>query len=262
MHGSDKVLRFRYPEHAVKIILRIVLVVVFCGSSVHAGDKGDLQTLSRIKEEAIERTEVMQTLSHLSDVIGPRLTNSPGYQQSAEWAKLKLGEWGLEGPRLEPWGEFGRGWQVIKHSLEMTSPRYMKLTAYPKAWTKGTSGIISGKPVLVELGGEEDLERWKGKLRGAIVMLGAPGEVVVGFEPNATRHTAEELEEFASFFEKTSWRRTQGGESQAAKMAVQGERVPGGGEGGGSTGIKPAKKSGCVCGLRWKPRSERGIRFA
>ncbi len=181
----------------MKLILRIVLVVVFCGSWVHAGVEGDLQALSRIREEAIEKSEVMQTLSHLADVVGPRLTNSPGHEKAAEWAQLKLGEWGLEGPRLEPWGEFGRGWQVIKHSVEMTSPRYMMLTAYPKAWTKGTSGIISGKPVLVELRGEEDLELWKGKLRGAIVMLGAPGDVAVGFEPNARRYTAEELEELS-----------------------------------------------------------------
>jgi hypothetical protein len=196
-YDSDKVVRFRYPETAVKLKLRLVLVALLVCSPVLAGGDGDLQVLSRIREEAVRNSEVMQTLSHLTDVVGPRLTNSPGYEKGAEWARLKLKEWGLEDSRLEPWGEFGRGWRVTRHSLEMTHPRYLKLTAYPKAWTKGTSGVISGNPVLVEISNEEDLELWKGKLKGAIVMLGGPEEVEVGFEPNATRYTAEQLEELS-----------------------------------------------------------------
>lgn len=160
-------------------------------------DRTDLQVLTLFKEEAIQKSEVMDTLSQLTDVIGPRLTNSPGYQQAAEWTRAKLAEWGLENSRLEPWGEFGRGWEVKRHNLEMTSPRFMKLTAYPLAWTRGTDGIVSGKPVLVELDREEDLERWKGRLRGAIVMLGAAGEVTLGFESNAVRFSEQELEELS-----------------------------------------------------------------
>lgn len=176
---------------------RLALVALLFCSSVFAGGDGDLQVLSRIKDEAVKHSEVMQTLSHLTDAIGPRLTNSPGYEKGAEWVRLKLKEWGLEVPRLEPWGEFGRGWRVTRHSLEMTHPRYLRLTAYPKAWTKGTFGVISGNPMLVELSSEEDLELWKGKLKGAIVMLGRPEEVEMGFEPNATRYTAEQLEELS-----------------------------------------------------------------
>ena len=109
-YDSDKVVRFRYPETAVKLKLRLVLVALLVCSPVLAGGDGNLQVLSRIREEAVRNSEVMQTLSHLTDVVGPRLTNSPGYEKGAEWARLKLKEWGLED---SPPGALGRIWERL-----------------------------------------------------------------------------------------------------------------------------------------------------
>ena len=83
----------------------------------------------------------MDIAFHLTDVNGPRLAGSPGYTKAANWAKTELEKWGLENAALEPWGEFGRGWELQKSYVAMTAPYYKPMIAYPKTWTKGTKGL-------------------------------------------------------------------------------------------------------------------------
>ncbi len=157
----------------------------------------DWQAVQKIRQEELQNSQVMEILSYLTDVYGPRLTNSPNYMKAAKWARDKLAEWGLENAHLEPWGTFGRGWALEKLSMEMLEPTYTPLHGYAKAWTPGTNGVITGTPVLLNVKDEKDLEKYKGRLRGKIVMVRPAQELETSFEPLARRHDAESLEKLA-----------------------------------------------------------------
>ena len=83
--------------------------------------------IERIKEEGLKHSQVMATLSYLTDVIGPRLTGSPNLKRANEWTRDKLTAWGLVNARLEPWGPFGRGWSLKKFSAQVVEPQCIPL---------------------------------------------------------------------------------------------------------------------------------------
>ena len=149
--------------------------------------------IARIKDEGLNRSQVMQTLSYLTDVIGPRLTGSPGMKRSNEWTRDQLSRWGLQNGRLEPWGPFGRGWSLKRFSAEVVEPQAIPLIAYPKAWSPGTGGEITAEVVYVSARDETELQAYKGKLKGAIVLTSAPREVKARFEPLSTRRDEKNL---------------------------------------------------------------------
>jgi len=135
---------------------------------------------------------------HLIDESGPRLSNSPGYNRAAEWAVKQLSEWGLANAGKEAWGEFGKGWEVNKSYVAMTKPYYMPFIAVPKAWSPGTMGPVSGKVVFVEIVKEEDFEKYKGQLKGAIIAVKPTGDTGPTFEPDAVRYTEDDLSDLAN----------------------------------------------------------------
>ena len=155
--------------------------------------KNSNDPIERIKDEGMNRSQVMQTLSHLTDVIGPRLTASPNLKRANEWTRDKMKEWGLENAHLEAWGPFGRGWTLKSFSAEIVAPQAIPLIAFPKAWSNSTNGPITADVVYVEAREEKDLEKYKGQLRGKIV-LGAPiRDLKARFEAPATRMTEKDL---------------------------------------------------------------------
>ncbi len=174
----------------------VLMTVLVCSSLLIArqSEPVDLQMITRIKDEATNNSQVMETLSYLTDVYGPRLTGSSYLREASEWARDEMSEWGLANSRLESWGTFGRGWLVERYSIEMLSPRYMNLIAHPKAWTPGTDGPVTGEAVLIDLE-DFDEESLKGTLSGKIVLLGLPEAPEKGFEADANRLSEEELEE-------------------------------------------------------------------
>src|SRR5687768_6604235 len=133
--------------------------------------------VERIKEEATKRSEVMRTLGHLTDRIGPRLTGSPGMKRANEWTRDKLAEWGLQNAKLEPWGPFGRGWTLKRFSAEAVEPLSFPLIAYPRAWSPGLDAPLTADLVSVEAKNEEELQKYKGQLRGKIVLNGSEREL-------------------------------------------------------------------------------------
>lgn len=147
--------------------------------------------IERIKDEGMNRSQVMQTLSYLSDVIGPRLTASPGMKRANEWTRDQLTKWGLENAHLEAWGPFGRGWTLKRFSAQISEPLDIPLIAYPKAWSPATT--ITGEVVYVDAKDEADLQRFKGKLKAAIVLTGKMREVKARFEPLGTRRDEKDL---------------------------------------------------------------------
>src|SRR4029450_6423272 len=107
------------------------------------------ETFDKIKEEGTARSQVMQTLSYMSDVIGPRLTASPGMKRANDWTKDQLTKWGLQNAHLEPWGPFGRGWTLKRFSAQVIEPTAFPVIAYPKAWSPGLESPLTGEVVYV-----------------------------------------------------------------------------------------------------------------
>ena len=179
----------------MKARVLVVTLFVVATSTLLAQERVDEQVIAAIKTEGFQRSQVMETLSWLTDVHGPRLTNSPGYKAAADWAKAQLERWGLVNARLEPWGTFGPGWSVDRYSVEMTEPSYARLIAQPHAWTRSTPGVVTGAPVLVEIASKSDFAKYKGKLKDAIVLLNKLKPAQSRFKAPAVRYTDAELRE-------------------------------------------------------------------
>jgi carboxypeptidase Q len=156
-------------------------------------DDVDLSVIDRIEAEGLERSQVPELASYLTDVIGPRLTGSPGMTRANEWTAQMFREWGLSNVRIEPWGEFGRGWEVVSYSGRILTPFVQPLNAYPVAWTGSTPGKITGQALVVKADSVEDLASYEGKLAGAIVLVSNPPEVEPEWEPSDRRRSLEEL---------------------------------------------------------------------
>ncbi len=149
--------------------------------------------IARIKDEGMNRSQVMQTLSYLSDVIGPRLTASPGMKRANEWTRDQLTKWGLQNAHLESFGPFGRGWTLKKFSAQVVEPLAIPLIAYPKAWSPGFATPITADVVYFDARTEADLEKFKGKLNGKIVLTAPVREVPAHFTAQGTRLNEKEL---------------------------------------------------------------------
>ncbi len=179
-------------------------------------DAVDQQMVEKIKAEGTDHSQVMQTISYLTDVYGPRLTGSPDSKIAAEWTIRQLGEWGIPGGKLESWGPFGRGWTLENCLVNMVEPTYSPIIAHVKAWSPSTTRSVRGVPVYLDVEKPEDLEKYRGKLGRAIVLISPPREIEALFEPPAIRKTEADLLRLAN-----------------AGPPSQGRRgFPGGGRGG------------------------------
>lgn len=169
-----------------------------------APEKSASDPIERIKEEGLNHSQVMQSLSYLTDVIGPRLTASPNMRRANEWTRNKLEEWGLYDAHLEAWGPFGRGWSLRRFSIQVVEPQCIPLIGFPKAWSPSTAGPIVAEVVHFNARSESDFEKYKGKLKGAIVLASPIQSVSARFEPLATRLTDKELLDLANAAEPNS----------------------------------------------------------
>ena len=161
-----------------------------------AGEKVDLDAVYRIKEEGLQRSKVMETTSYLSDVYGPRLTGSQNINEAADWTQKTLKDWGLANVHLESF-PFGRGWQNQRFVAVALTPRAYPLIGFPRAWTPGTNGPVSGEAVLAIIQTDRDFDTWRGKLRGKFVLTAPLRPVNARFDPLARRFTDPELADLA-----------------------------------------------------------------
>jgi hypothetical protein len=170
-------------------------------ATVPAANNNDVDwaTISRIRAEAFHNSKIMETMSSIADGIGPRLTNSPNMRKANAWTRDQLTKFGLENAHLEKWGPFGSGWAYQKCTVRMTSPDTQEFIALPKAWTPGTNGPIKGKLQRVKFETLADLDANKGKLAGAILLLGDMREVAPGTTPRMSRYNDQQLQDLSQY---------------------------------------------------------------
>ena len=185
--------------------MRLAIFTAFTAALLAAAASAqsvDRAQVTRIIDEGTSRSEVMITAQHLSDVIGPRLTNSPQMRVAEDWTQRKFADWGLRNVHKEGF-EFGRGWQIVSSSVRMVTPRPIQLTAIPIAWTPSTNGTINAPVFVAPMKRERDFDKWRGQLRGKIVMITLPDS---GGEPDAApfkRYTSEELAKLDQYRQPT-----------------------------------------------------------
>ncbi len=158
----------------------------------------DLNMYARIREEGFQHGKVMQFGDALANGIGPRLTGSPNMEKANAWTRDTLAAIGLSNAHLEDWGDFGMGWQQINTWARMVSPDPEPLWLQAAPWSPATNGAVRGEMAYIPLSAAADLDKWKGKLKGKIVLLGATRPTPDITEPLFHRYTDEELKDMES----------------------------------------------------------------
>jgi carboxypeptidase Q len=159
----------------------------------------DLTMYARIREEGFKHSHVMEFGGALADGIGPRLTGSPNMAKANAWTRDTLTKIGLENAHLEDWGEFGMGWQQVNTWVRMVSPDPEPLWAQAAPWSPATNGPVTGEVVYMNVQEMSDLEKYKGTLKGKIVLLGAMRPTPDITEPLFRRYTDAELKEMETY---------------------------------------------------------------
>jgi carboxypeptidase Q len=157
-----------------------------------AAQQVDRTLINRIIDEGFNRSEVMDSAAYLTDRIGGRLTNSPQMRAAERWTQQRFRDWGLANVRAEGF-EFGRGWSINSHSSRMSAPRPLNLRSIPVAWTPATQGTISAGIVVAPMTEVEDFARWRGQLRGKIVLISRPAPSTDPTELTVRRLSEEDL---------------------------------------------------------------------
>jgi carboxypeptidase Q len=202
--------RFKQAAAAVTALLLIPSAI----AQEPAGDKVDLDVLAQIKQQAYQNSHVMDSLYYISEVYGPRINNSRNYRSAAEWAMEQMKAWGLKNVHLEKF-PFGYGWQIKKYYGAMESPAYASLPGFPLAWTPGTNGPVTAEAMWAPIHSKDDFPKWKGKLKGKIVLIFDPAQLTLHTTPDAAKSpTDEEIE------------------ARAAAGGPRGGRGPGGADSG------------------------------
>jgi hypothetical protein len=201
MKTATPILLRLFPNQINVLVVAVLVVVASVGAqspgaSANAaeaapagvdGGKTSADPIELIRDEGLNRSQVMDTARHLTEVIGPRLTGSPNLKRANEWTRDKLSSYGLVNAHLEAWGPFGRGWTLRRFSAQVTEPQTIPLMGFPRAWTPGFERPLSANVVHLDVTNSAGLAKYSGKLKGAIVLLNAPREINPRFEPLATR---------------------------------------------------------------------------
>jgi hypothetical protein len=185
--------------------MRSLIIALLIGivSTTVVADGVDRSTINRIIDEGLNHSELPQTAQYLTDRIGGRMTNSPQMRAAEKWTQEQFRNWNLQNVRTEAY-DFGRGWSIERSEVRMTSPRPLLLRAIPVAWTPPTNGTVKAEIIVAPMKRERDFAKWKGQLRGKIVLVSWPTD---GSEPADRvpfrRLTDEELGKLDAYAQPT-----------------------------------------------------------
>ncbi len=181
------------------ILAALLSATALSASAQTINESVDLSAMQKIRDEGMNRSKLDDIASYLTDVIGARLTNSPGSRRANEWAVQTLTSWGLSNVKLEPWDTaFGRGWELLRYSGQILEPWTKPLAAFPQAWSgstmvKGKPGPVTCTAVVLDVRDTSEVARYVGKLKGACVLRNAPRTIGPEYDPADTRLTLDWL---------------------------------------------------------------------
>jgi carboxypeptidase Q len=195
-------------KRTLVLVLLTLFALPLCAQQ-RAEEPVDLAMMTRIRDEGLHHSQVMETLYQLTDVIGPRLTGSPQLKTANDWTRDQFTHWGLANAHLEGY-KFGRGWSFSSCQVRMVAPRTAVLLALPKAWTPPTNGPVRGAVMRIKAETPADLEAYRGKVAGKILLFDdarefkAPGGAkptpdLGSFENEPERYSKDDLEQLSTF---------------------------------------------------------------
>jgi hypothetical protein len=220
-------------------------------SSLAQQEKLDTAMFSKIRNEGLNHSQVMEIAFHLTDGSGPRLEGSPGFFRAANWAKTTLTSWGMQNAQLEPWGDWGIGWELQKFYLALTAPYYKPIIAFPKTWISGTNGLQNAEVILVDTRDSLTIASYTGRTSGRIILAQRTDTLIPSYKADAARLTDEQLNKMAGFDPDTVKERPRGPRGGGMRAQIQ-----------LASQLKElAKKDGALAILSTSPRSAEGTVF-
>lgn len=153
-------------KRAATVALFLICLIAIAGAQARL----DLTTIGAIRQEAMQRSQIMDHIWWLSEVHGPRVTGTPALAAASDWAMKKLTEWGLANVHQERFA-FGQGWVIEKFSANLIAPQPQILIGAPRGWSPSTNGPVTSDVVHVRAANEGELAKYAGQLRGKIVVL-------------------------------------------------------------------------------------------
>jgi carboxypeptidase Q len=199
---------------------RLAAMICMAPMAAFAANGDYEQTINRIVDEGLNRSQLPETAAYLCDRIGGRLTNSPQMRIAEKWAQERFRSWGLQNVRTEGF-EFGRGWSIESSSVRMLSPRVQTLRAIPIAWTPATNGAISAPIIVAPIARDRDFEKWRGKLRGRIVLITRPDDGSELDKAPFHRYSDEELAKLDEYQQPVESASEQGKRLKRAKFELR-----------------------------------------
>jgi len=183
-----------------RVVALSVILSLLCLPVAAQNGSGDM--LSRIRKEAMERSQIMRTMHMFTDLYGPRLTGSPNHKAAAEWAVKQMAAWGLENAHLEPWDFKHPGWLNERLTAHLISPVKDPLVCEVLAWTPSTKGTVQANAIQLVLPDRVTQDQikiffnnYKTKVRGKIVLIGKPTSVPVNLNPPPKRLNDEQVQQ-------------------------------------------------------------------
>ena len=177
------------------IILLLLIPLVSFGQLTY---EVDWETVAKIREEGFQRSEIANTLSYMTDVLGARLTNSEDMRRAQDWAVKEMKRIGLKNTKIEPFMDYGVSWDNEYFSLHLLEPDQQVMVGYPIAHTPGIDGRKKLSVSLVEIKTKSDLKKYRGKLRGKAVLATPPPKIDLDrYRKGTPRYTDSELFEIS-----------------------------------------------------------------
>jgi Zn-dependent M28 family amino/carboxypeptidase len=156
----------------------VILAIVLVGLLAARGWAADEQDAFAAADEQIigeirDHSELLGNLEYLSDEIGPRLTGTSQLKAANDWTAEMFKKYGLTNVHLEPY-TIPHAWTRVKAEARIIAPTEHPLTIAAAAWTPGTKGKVHGPVVYFDAREPKDFAKFKGKLKGAIVITSDP----------------------------------------------------------------------------------------
>src|SRR6185312_9690484 len=186
-------------NHVMKLLSRFAALLLFLPlyTQLYAQENVDTAAFRKIRNAEMSNSHIPWIAHYLTDVSGPRLTNSPGYFRAGKWAVATMKTWGMAHATLEPWGEYGRGWEPEQFSISMTQPYAQSVIGYAIPWSSNTNGEIRAQVAILlqnKLSDSAYMTQHLADYKGKIVFLTGSGTKIEGdFKPFSTRLTDSEL---------------------------------------------------------------------
>jgi len=176
--------------------MRFITLIIFSSILFAQEYSVDTDIVSQIREEGLNHSDLPNTLSYMTDVLGARLTNSNDMYRAQEWAIEHLNNIGLENVQIESFMDYGVSWDNTYFSLHLLEPDYQPMLGYPIAHTPGTMGRKKLDTVIADIRTKSDLKKYKGKLRGKAVLSTPPPTINLDrFRDGVKPWSDEELKE-------------------------------------------------------------------